>query len=172
MNKKGDFVGLFVFIILTFVIVLFSAIFIYMGQTTEDQLKATLGNKELGGQYTANETIDLSIGKVNEAYDALYWIALFLIIAQIFSILIGSFLVRTHPVFFVGYIFLMLILIIVSVAMSNAYEVLANDPTLGSTLSNFIGANEILLNLPFVITIIGFVGGIIMYSQIGRNTNQ
>ncbi len=56
--------------------------------------------------------------------------------------------------------------------MSNAYETIMNNEVLAGTFAEFTGANWIMLNLPVWITIIGFVGGIIMYSQMGRREEQ
>jgi hypothetical protein len=37
-----------------------------------------------------------------------------------------------------------------------------------STLQQFVGANFLLLNFPVIITVIGFLGAILMFSQIGK----
>lgn len=167
-NKRGDMTGLFVFAIMSFIVILFSAVFIYMGNITEDQLKGTLG----GDDPEINETIENTFGDVNDAYAALYWIALFLIFGQIIGIFIGSYMVTTRPVFFVPWIFLIIISIIVGVGISNGYEMIMNTPTLADTFAGFVGANEIMLNLPLILTIVGFMGGIIMFSQIGKGRQQ
>jgi hypothetical protein len=170
-NKSGSFVGIFVFIVVSLIIVLFSAVFIHMGTITEDKLKESLGDKDFGSA-DVNQTITDTFGNVNSAYAALYWIALFLMVAQILSILIGSYMVTTKPAFFVAYVFFTIVAIIVSVGISNGYETIIANETLAPTFAKFVGANEILLNLPYFITIIGFLGAIIMYSQIGRRAGE
>jgi len=77
-------------------------------------------------------------------------------------------LVTTKPVFFIPYIFIVIIAIIVSVPLSNAYETLSNNAELSSTFTGFTASNFIMLNLPIWITIIGFTGGIIMFARMGR----
>jgi hypothetical protein len=47
-----------------------------------------------------------------------------------------------------------------------------SDATLSSTFSGFIGTNWIMLNLPIWITIVGFTGGIIMFSRLGKKEEQ
>lgn len=169
-NKRGGFTDLFIFMIIAFVLVLMCAIMIYIGNTTETQLQKTIGVMDLsdGLGNNASVVITNTFGSVNQSYGALYWISIFLIVGMIVGIFIGSYLVTTKPIFFIPYIFLTIIAIIVSVPISNAYETLANTPDLASTFVGFTGANWIMLNLPIWITIIGFTGGIIMFSRMGK----
>jgi len=167
MNKKGDFVGIFVFMIFALIIVLVSAIFIYIGGETQDQLKASLGSMDLATE-DVNATIDDTFGDVNAAYGGLYWISIFVIVGMILGIFIGSYLVTTKPVFFLPYIFMVIIAVVVSVGISNAYEQIVNNPTLASTFAGFVGANFILLHLPIWVSIIGMTGGIIMFARMGK----
>jgi len=77
-------------------------------------------------------------------------------------------LVNTKPIFFIPYLFIVIIAVVVSVPMSNAYETLMLNPSLTSTFATFQGSNWIMLNLPMWITIIGLTGAIIMFSRMGR----
>jgi len=163
-NKRGQFTDLFVFMIFTIILLFVSGLFIYMGLTVNDQLDDSFSNQDIGSDdvnYT--EVKDATFGQVNVAYSSLYWIAILLIVAMIISIFIGSYMVTTRPIFFVPYIFIVIIAIVVSVGMSNAYQDVVENPELAETFANFIGANFIMYNLPMWIAIIGFVGGIIMF---------
>ena len=91
-----------------------------------------------------------------------------LIVGLMFSIFLTSYLVKVRPIFFVPYILLVIIAIVVSVPMSNTYEVIINNPTLASTYSGFIGGNFIWLNLPIWVTVIGFGAGLIMFMNVMR----
>ena len=173
-NKKGAFSDLFIFMIFAFIIVLFSGIFLYISDQTNSQLQDTLGQMELHDTIgnNASQVITNTMGSADQSFQALQWIAVFLIIGMILSIWIGSYLVTTKPIFFVPYLFIVIIAIVVSVTMSNAYEELINTPTLASTYAGFTGANYIMLNLPVWITIIGIAGGIIMFSRMGKKEDQ
>lgn len=168
-NKKGDFLGILVFIIFAVIIVFVSGIFIYIGNTTETQLMDSLGNMDLATE-DVNETIQDTFGDVNAAYGSLYWISVFIIFGMILSIFIGSYLVTTKPVFFLPYIFIVIIAVIVGVGISNAYEQVIANPTLADTFSGFVGANYILLHLPVWLSIIGITGGIIMFARMGKGS--
>lgn len=171
MNKKGAFTDLFIFMILSFAIILICAIFIFVGGKANEKLHEKLDNQVFGDK-NGTLIVDQTIGKVNQSYQALYWISVFLIFGMIISIFIGSYLVTTKPIFFIPYIFIVIIAIIVSVVMSNAYEQLILDPTMATIFNNMFLANFVMSKLPIWITIIGFTGGIIMYSRIGSRENQ
>lgn len=168
-NKKAGFTDLFLFIIFVLVIFLFCGVFIYISNITTDKLHETMDTMDIGdGTHNASETIDNTMGKVNLSFDALYWISVFLIFGMIIAIFIGSYMVTTKPIFFIPYIFIIIIAIIVSVPVSNAYETLRGDTTLGSTFAGFTGSNYVMNYLPMIVAIVGVVGGIIMFSRLGK----
>lgn len=166
MNKKGGLPDMFIFIIVTFILVVMSGIFIYISAITFTQLHTTMDGM---ATPTVNTTtiIDDTFASVVNTFKALYWISILLIVGMILSIFIGSYLVTTRPIFAVPYAFISGIAIVVSVVVSNAYEQIMLNPTLASTFTGFIGANFILSKLPIWVTIIAFLGGIIMFSRLG-----
>ncbi len=161
-NKRGSFLGLFLLMIITLIILFVSAIFMYMGDLTQEKLHETMDDMEFGTLNTS-EVIDASFGKVTQAYGHLTWITTMLIFSMVISIFIGSYKVRTEPVYFIPYIIVSLIAIIVSVGIANAYEKVILDPTLADAFAQLTGGNYFMLNLPLFITVIAFIGGIIMY---------
>jgi F0F1-type ATP synthase assembly protein I len=170
IGKRGGMTDLFIFMILAVAIVFICGIFIYMGGEATEQVHETMDDMQFGNANTT-QVIDDTFGAVNRSYQALYWISVMLIVGMVISIFIGSYLVTTKPIFFIPYIFLVIIAIIVSVGISNAYEQVIQDPTLASTFAGFVGANFIMLQLPIWITIIGIVGAIIMFTRMGSKEN-
>jgi len=171
MNKRGGMTDIFILMIMAFAIVLICVIFIYIGGRANTEIHAQIDGM-MFGEANGTEIVDNSIGVVNETYQALYWISWFLIVGMIISIFIGSFLVTTKPVFFIPYIFITIIAVIVSVGISNGYEMVRDDPTLASTFTGMWGANFIMAQLPIWITIVSIVGGIIMFARMGSRENQ
>ena len=170
-NKRGGFTDLFLFIIFSLIIILISGVFVYIGLQTEEQLQSSLGQMEdlhdTEGR-NASVVIENTMGVTNATFDALHWITVFLMFGMILSIFIGSYLVTTKPIFFIPYIFIVIIAIVSSVPIANTYETLMSDATLGATYSGFVGASWVMLNLPIFVTIVGIVGGIIMFTRMGR----
>jgi hypothetical protein len=173
-SKKGGFSDLFIFMIFAFVIILVSVIWVFIGGKVETQMQETIGEMDLHDTVGNNASVVISntIGATNSSFQALHWITVFLIGGMILSIFIGSYLVTTKPIFFVPYLFIVIIAIVVSVPMSNAYETLMADATLSGTFAEFGGASWIMLDLPVWITIIGITGGIIMFSRMGKKEDQ
>ena len=165
-NKQGGMSDLFVFMIFSFAILLIAGIFIYIGTNVNVKLHDTMDDMQFGDANTT-EVIDQTMGNVSGAYSSLYWIAIFLMVGMVLSIFIGSYLVTTRPIFFIPYLFIVIIAIIIGVGLSNAYEQVIADPTLASTFAGFIGANFIMLKLPIWVSIVGIVGGIIMFVRMG-----
>jgi len=171
MNKQGGLTDIFLFMIIAIIIVFMSGIFIYLGEKVNSELQEKMGDKTFGDK-NGTELVNETIGKVNTSYQALYWISVFLIVGMVISIFIGSYLVTTKPIFFIPYIFITVIAVIISAGISNAYEEVIKDPTLTSTFNNFVGANFIMLKLPIWITVIGVVGGIIMFVRMGSKEEE
>jgi len=166
-NKRGAFSDLFLFLIISFVVLLVSGMFIYMSVLTRDRLKSLTSPTE-NVNYTA--VIDEVYEPVVNSYKMLYWLSIFIIVSMVISIFIGSYMVNTRPVFFIPYIFIVIIAVVVSVGISNAYQTLATDETLapvflgdGGEYTGFGGSNYMMWYLPLWIVAIGFIGGIIMF---------
>lgn len=165
-NKKGGFADLFLLIVFSLIIVIFIVVMIYASNKTTQELHTKLDGTKYGN-INANETIDNTMGRVNASYGGLNWIAFLIIIAMIISIFIGSSLVTTKPMYFIPYIFIVIIAIFVSIGVSNAYETMAKNSELQSTFVKMTMPNLFLAYLPLWVTIIGFIGGIIVYSRMG-----
>ena len=162
-NKRGQFTDLFLFMIVTVIILFVSGLFIYLGLRVNDQFDDSLTGLSVGEDVNYTEIKDATFGNVNVAYSSLYWISILLIVGMMISIFVGSYMVTTRPIFFVPYIFIIIIALLVSVGISNAYQEVVQTPELASTFAGFIGSNFIMFNLPVWIVVIGFVGGIIMF---------
>ncbi len=169
-DKRGGFTDLFIFMIVAFVLVLFSGVFIYITNEATDELRENIPSMNLvgDGNNNASTVLENTLGSAVGSFDALYWISIFLIFGMIIAIFIGSYMVTTKPVFFIPYIFIVIIAVIVSVAISNAYETISATTTLASTFANFTGSNWILAQLPIIVAIVGMAGGIIMFVRMGK----
>jgi len=168
-NKRGSFVDLFVFMIFTLVIVMAIGMLLYIFNTAEEKLQETVGIMDLGSEgNNASEIIENTVGSANISFTALYWLSILIIFGMILGIFIGSYMVTTKPIFFIPFLFIWIIAIIVAVPISNTYETLQADATLGSTYANFVGSNFILNYLPMIVAIVGIVGAIIMFTRMGR----
>lgn len=175
-NKRGaGLTDLFVFMVVAFALAIICALFLYIGTTTYNNfLSHSEGfDKALEGTgMSSADVIGDTFGQVPNAYQSLKWITVMLIVGMAISILISSFLVNTHPVFFVAYLFIWIIAIIVAVPMSNAYEIIYQNKALSSTFAGFWGQTYIFLNLHIWITVIGGFAGILMFINMVRSRDE
>lgn len=167
MNRKGQaFTDIFLFMIVSVILLVVSGMFIYMAITVQGQLHTVFSTNKVGsGTVNYTQVSDAVFNDLATAYKTMYWSSLILIVGMIISIFIGSYLVVTKPIFFVPYIFIMIIAVLVSVGISNAYQTIVQEPTLASVYQGFIGGNYIMFYLPIWVAVIGFAGAIIMFAR-------
>jgi|TARA_Y100000310_G_scaffold15342_2_gene15417 flagellar biosynthesis protein FliQ len=171
MNKKGQFTDLLLLVILTFTFVVICGIFIYIGQTTYTELRdASLSVSISGVNFT--QITDDTIGRVNSAYQVLYWGSVLIIAGMVLGIFIGSWLTNKSPLFFIPWIIIVMIVFIISISFSNVYETIRTTTALADTFSGFTGANFIIGYLPIWVVVIGFVQAIIMFISWGIRRNE
>jgi len=175
MNKKanlGVFGSLFVWIVTIIGLAFaFGAIIYVINVGTENfrDVAATMDTKEVN----ASQYMEATIGMVSPALESLKWISVMIIVGSILAVWIGNVMVRVHPLFAVPYILLMLLAVVISAPLSNTYEeLLTENVVYSTTLQGFTGMNYIILNLPVWVTIIGVIGGILMFINIGDRKNN
>ena len=161
-NKKavvGEMIAqIFLFMIFAFIIVIVSVIFVYIGNTTETRLKSM----DVTVVDNWNETVDIGIGGVNNAYGTLNWLTTFIILGYAMAILIGCFFSKEHPIVFFVYLFISIIAIIVSVPIANGYYNLYLNTELNPTFLGFNSSSYILFHLPVFMTVLALMGATIM----------
>ncbi len=170
MNNKGAITDLFVWIAAAVVIVGLSGMILFgWGEFTQQ-----LGDIPIVfGQRNLTQITDDTFGKVNVSFQQLKWGSYLLILTLGISILVSNFLVKAHPVFFIPYILMVVAAVMVSIFISNGYEsLLGTDQALAGTLLGFSGSNNILLNLPLWVAVIGIFGGIFLFIGIIRDRGQ
>lgn len=165
-NKKAAITDILVWLVISFVTVLFFALWIYGFNEITDTLTGIEGSTKVNISDAAKETF----GKVNVAQTrGLHILAYVMIFIMGFSILISNFLVKSHPAFFIVYLLVIITAIIASVYLSNQYESLMTDAIVGGTISDFTGASWIMLYLPIWTAVIGIFGGIFLFAGIIRD---
>lgn len=166
-NKKGNYADIFVFMIMAFVIVVFFGI-MYWGF-------GLFNNALTSVQFSIGDTTFQSIvgstwGEVYTAYGQLKTLAYVLIFGMMLTILVSAWAVRRPPIFLVIWIIASVVGIIAGAEISNAYQLLLNNPDFGSTLESFKGGSYMLLYLPYLAGIISLFSGLI--SLIGLNRSR
>jgi len=168
-EKKGSIVDLLIWIVIAFVVVTFFGLWIYgfdRIETTLAGIPNTTGTINISISDATSKTFSI-IKPAQET--GLHVLAYTIIFILAISILVINFLEKSNPAFFVLYIFVLLGAIIASVYVSNEYESLLTNDILGVTFQEFTGASFILLYLPVWVTVIGFIGAILLFAGILRD---
>ena len=89
---------------------------------------------------------------------------------MIITIFIEAWMIKRPPIFLVFWIITSIVGIIAAAHISNAYQMLLNNPEFGTTLQSFQGASYLLLYLPYLAGVIALVAGLI--GLIGLNKSK
>lgn len=95
-------------------------------------------------------------------FDNLDFFCLMVFFALHLGILILAYFLRTHPVVMVASILLVIILVIISVPLSNTWETLHGDITLGTYVGNIPKFDFIMLHLPMFELVFGFLTAFVL----------
>ena len=79
------------------------------------------------------------------------------------GILVTSFFLKSHPIGLLIVVFMLLIIVIVAVPISNVYGDLIDEPAFASVKADFPITHHILLYLPMVELVWSILNGIILY---------
>jgi len=172
-NKRGGFTDIFIFIIMSFVIVLFFGIMYYGFGKMNDVLTSVKFN--IGeGEHATNfsNIVNSTWGEVYDAYDNLKVLAYVLIFSMILSILISAWVIKSPPLFLIIYILISIGGIIVGAYLSNMYLNLLSNSDFGATLQSFKGASYMLLYLPYLAGIIALFSGILSLIPLNRSRSE
>jgi len=169
-NKRGILADLVLWLAISFIAVIFFAFWIYGFNSITEKLgeidQPILNNPD----NTIANVSGQVFGQINTAQtDSLHIIAFVLIFFTALSIPVTAFIQKSHPVFFVVFILIIIVSFMMSVYISNEYESLMINEVIGETLSEFTGASFIMLNLPIWTAIVGILGGIFLFSGILRD---
>jgi len=165
-NKRGSILDIFIWIILSFVVVVFFATWMW----GHNIITTTLTSIDTGdSNINVSDAAVKTFGQVNSALAWLRILAWVIIFAEILTIIISNFYVNSHPIIFIPYLFIIIAAVMFSVYISNYYETLISNDLLGSTITSFTGGSFIMLNLPLWTTIVGFIGLIFLTIGILRD---
>lgn len=173
MNIKGSILDPIIWIILVFIVAMFFGVWMYGHGVLTNTLSGIDSRVGIGNDFNRSigEVADDTFGQVDSAYQTYLPIIGFAIIfGMILTILISSFLVRVHPVFIVAYVLILVLAIILSVYISNAYEDFLTGEVFSSQLQSMGAVTFVLLHLPIWVTVIGFLGIFLLMAGIPRDS--
>lgn len=158
MEKKGELQDIIVFVITLFVLACGLLILLYVSPLIFNGLKtAGLNNSETGARVI-EDSIDVTKNTINNGYMLLF-------VGLVISMMITSFMVRTHPIFLFLYIIILMITVVLSIYLGNHYYQLEQNPIFEDALNDGSFIHLIMNHLVEVTIAIGILSMIIVFSK-------
>ena len=123
-------------------------------------------NDEIQADTDISVDAKAAMTTVNDGYSN--WFDAAILSALIFFwalLLITSFMIDTHPVFFIVTVVLLLAVFVVSMYIANTYEELTTDADLESFSAQFPFTNFIFQNLLIIMIVMGLSTGVALYAK-------
>lgn len=168
-NKRGNYGDVFVFIIMSFVIVVMFGL-MYWGFTKMDTVLNSVQFNIGDSNFTS--VLDKTWGQVYDAYAQLKTFAYVLIFGMMLTILVSAWMSKSPPIFLLIYIIVSLVAIITAVYISNAYQGLLANADFGSTLQSFKGGSFFLLYLPYLAGVLSLFSAVIGLIGLNRSRRE
>ena len=163
MNKKGSIEDSILIVILLFITAIIF-VFAYVINGAISSAAAPAFESVAAGSSVGLTTVDAIFDTtINYVYLAVFF-------GLIISLVVTSFLTPTHPIFYIFAIIIFIALMIVSVVLSNAYEMITSSSTFTSAVNHMPIMDYLMLHLPTIAIVIGVLGAIIIFSRAGQNS--
>lgn len=158
MNKSGELTDMLIFVITIFIFAVGLLIFMFIVPNISAGLRTAGLNSTSEGAAAINTMDSTFTGMMNNGFMMLF-------VGLSLSILITSFLVRTHPIFLFLYILFLGITILLTFYLGNTYETIIANPTLAPAVANATFLNLIMSHIAEITVAVGALSMIIIFSK-------
>jgi len=157
-SKKAQITDMLIWVITIFILAVGLFIIMYIIPQISQGLRIAGLNNSVQGSNAINAMDTFSSHTINNGF-------LMLFVGLIISILITSFLVKTHPIFLILYIFFLGITILLSFYLGNAYNQLVTNPIFSSMMNQPTYSNWILSHIAEITVAVGALSMVIVFSK-------
>lgn len=170
MNKKGQIMGIITFAFIFLVILMIGFVFGIGGAVTTwtaNNIVPELANLGVVDGVNLTENANYVITPVNNLIQNLSWMTGVLYVVLLLGTLGIAMTFRiTGNKWLIGLFFVvMIMLVLASFLFSNMYEDFYNGTDdFALELQSFVLLSFLIINSPLIVTIIGFIAGVIMFS--------
>jgi hypothetical protein len=156
-QKKGELTDIMIYLITLFVLGAGFIVIIFVIPSITGGLRTAGMNSSVTGS-NAIDSLEGMTGIINYGF-------LFIFIGLIISMMITSFMVRTHPIFLFLYIFFLAITILLSFYLGNAYEQISANPAFATALSHGTFITLVMSHIAAITLLTGALSMIIVFSK-------
>lgn len=162
-GKKADFTGILFFIVAIGTFAIFLLIVGYIAPQISNELVAQIGVSE-----AVNNSL---IATTQVAENTLPTVWLIMFGGLLLGLFATAWFIPSHPIFAVPFGVLLIIAILISIALSNAYEELTNNVILSGAAAQQGLIGFIMINLPLVTLIVGMIILVVSFAKPSGDQN-
>jgi hypothetical protein len=160
MNKNGQIISVIAFIGVVATLIILSPFLIKIVSEPVSKFSAAMSSVD-----ATNKSSD-AINFISDTYLRWFdWVIFFIFLFNVVLILVSSFLVDVHPVWFIIYVIAAFIMVLFAPSMSLVFEKIYTSDQYSSTLTHIPFTNFIYENFMYVILGVIIISAIIMYGK-------
>lgn len=163
-QKKGEITDMLVWVVTIFALGIGLFIIMMVIPQISSGLRVAGLNSSVEGANAIDSLDTISTDVINYGY-------MFLFFGLIASLMITSFLVRTHPIFVFLYLFILAITILLAAYLGNAYYQMIQNPVLAANVTNATFINMVLSHIVEITLAAGALSIIILFSKFASYGN-
>jgi len=157
-NKKGELTDYLIFLITIFILAIGFFVMIYVIPEIGNGLKNAGMNSTSEGSDAIESMISIGTGTINMGFMLLF-------VGLIISMMITSFMVRTHPIFLFLYILFLGITLLLGLYLGNAYYTFEQNPLFASTIANAGFIHLVMSNIVLITLAVSALSMIIIFAK-------
>jgi len=112
----------------------------------------------------SNTTVQVLEG-TQRAINRADYIMMGLFVGLVLALIITGWFIGGVPIFMFIYFIVVVITVVVSTVLSNVWESVTTISIFGATIGNFPVTNNLLLNLPIYMAVVGVIGLVVMFAK-------
>lgn len=106
-----------------------------------------------------------AFGNVKSLTNKLDYFIFGVFIALILGLIVTSWFIAGHPIYMFAYFLVVVISVVISTVLANSWETISQSSIFGNTVVSFTLTNNLMMNLPLYIAVIGFIGIVLMFAK-------
>ena len=116
---------------------------------------------------TLNDTTGFSdtMGGITKVTGRLDYVVFGLFIGLILSLIITGWFIGGNPIYMFIYFIVTIIAVVLATFFANVWEQVSETAIFGTNVASFTLTNNIMLNLPIYMAVVGFIGLIAMFAK-------
>jgi hypothetical protein len=158
MNSKAELTDIMIWMLTMFILAIGLFILMFIVPSISGGLRTAGLNNSVEGSNAIASLDTISTSVINNGF-------LMLFVGLILSVMITSFMVRTHPIFLFLYILFLGITILLSFYLGNAYFQMTSNPVFANMVNTATYSNLVMSHIAEITIAVGALSMIIVFAK-------